>query len=260
MSLARQAVLLGIARSSIYAKETLLSSKALTLHKALDKIYTAHPYYGQRRMKIALKDEYDIDVGRDAIRTAMRILGLEALYPKHDTSKPNHLHRVYPYLLKHLHITHPNHVWGTDITYIPLEKGFCYLVAILDWYSRYVVSWKLSTSLEIDFCLANLNEALAIATPNIFNSDQGSHFTSPQHTSILETANVQISMDGRGRCLDNVFTERLWRTVKYEDVYLKGYATFDEVQRGLAAYFDFYNNQRKHQSLNYQTPASVYAA
>lgn len=235
------------------------SPEDLTLAAAVDRLYTAHPYYGTRRLMHVLNQE-GFDVGRKRIRSIMRLLGLEALYPKENTSKPDHLHRVYPYLLRQLAIEYPNHVWGTDITYIRIANGFCYLVAILDWYSRYVVSWELSPTLEIPFCLNNIARALAIGTPAIHNSDQGSHFTSPQYTEPLIARDVAISMDGRGRCMDNIFTERLWRTVKYEDIYLKGYATIDDVRSGLTDYFHFYNEERPHQSLEYRTPASLYFA
>lgn len=257
--IARQADLLGLSRASVYALPIPPSSEDLTLVAAVDRVYTAHPYYGTRRLAHVLNQE-GFDVGRKRIRSIMRLLGLEALYPKQNTSKPSHLHRVYPYLLRRLSIEYPNHVWGTDITYIPLPKGFCYLVAIIDWYSRYVVHWELSPTLEIPFCIENITRALETGTPTIHNSDQGSHFTSPQYVDILKEKNVSISMDGRGRCMDNIFTERLWRTVKYEDIYPKGYATITEVQMGLATYFRFYNTERPHQSLNYQTPASLYFA
>lgn len=190
----------------------------------------------------------------------MRAMGLEAIYPKEkkDTSISDTAHRKYPYLLAGLAIVRPNQVWGTDITYIRLEHGFCYLVALLDWYSRYVVAWKLSETLEIDFCLENLTEALGYAVPEIHNSDQGSHFTSPRYTDLLTAQNIQISMDGRGRCMDNIFTERLWRTIKYEDVYLKEYRTIAEALAGIAAYLHYYNHERKHSALDYHTPAEVY--
>lgn len=255
----RQAELLGLSRASVYATPVSQSLEDLALASAVDQLYTAHPYYGTRRLAYVL-NQAGFDVGRKRIRTIMRLLGLEALYPKENTSKPDHLHRVYPYLLRRLAIEYPNHVWGTDITYIRLTHGFCYLVAIIDWYSRYVVAWELSPTLEIPFCLENIARALGVAVPLIHNSDQGSHFTSPQYTRALLEKGVQISMDGRGRCMDNIFTERLWRTVKYEDIYLKGYATIGEVHAGLTDYFRFYNTERPHQSLKYQTPASLYFA
>jgi len=251
--------MLGISRTSIYYKPTV-SERDIKTMEAIDRIYTAYPYYGSRRMRLALMDEYRIGIGRAHLRTLMRALCLEAIYPKrHNTgSEPNTMHTKYPYLLKGVVADYPNHIWGTDITYIPLRKGFCYLVAIIDWYSRYIVHWELSETMEIQFCLDNLTRSLAEATPTIHNSDQGSHFTSPQYTDLLVVAGVSISMDGKGRCMDNIFTERLWRTVKYEDLYLKSYASFAEVKAGLTEYLHFYNFERRHQSLGYKTPASVY--
>lgn len=258
-SIARQAELLGISRASVYRNPIPPSPENLALYAALDRLYTAHPFYGQRRLKVALEKEEDIDAGRMRIRTAMAHLGLQTLYPKPNLSKPDHLHRVYPYLLKKLAIQYPNHVWGTDITYIRLRGGFCYLTVILDWYSRKVLAWRVSPTLESDFCVETLTEALSIATPDIHNSDQGSQFTGNDYLGVLEKhPDIKISMDGRGRCLDNIFTERLWRTVKYENVYLKGYETIDEARRGLTEYFEFYNHRRYHQALGYQTPEQVY--
>ena len=226
---------------------------------ALDKIYTAYPFYGSRRMRVTLARDNEIAIGRDHVRRLMDEMGLEAIYPKKNRgSEPNEEHKKYPYLLKNLPIISPNQVWGTDITYIPLAKGFCYLVALIDWYSRYVVSWQVAETLHMDFCLENLNRALTVATPEIHNSDQGSHFTSPAYTSILADKGIQISMDGRGRCMDNIFTERLWRTVKYEDVYIKSYATTADAREGLGEYLPFYNKKRPHQSLGYRTPEELY--
>ena len=258
LSIGRQAQLVGISRSGLYY-DPLLSEDDIQIMNALDEIYTACPFYGSRRMAVELGRNYDIHVCRDHVRRLMRRLGLEAIYPKKQRgSEPNDAHKKYPYLLNNLSITSPNQVWGTDITYIRLNKGFCYLVASIDWFSRYVVAWQLSDTLHMDFCLENLNRALTVATPDIHNSDQGSHFTSPSYTGILTQHNIQISMDGRGRCMDNIFTERLWRTVKYEDVYIKSYATMEEAWQGLNLYFPFYNKKRPHQSLNYQTPEAVY--
>jgi len=229
---------------------------------ALDEIYTKRPFYGSRRMRHELKHSYLVEIGRNHVRRLMRLMGLEAIYPKirPHTSDPDGAHKIYPYLLGNLTATYPNHIWGTDITYIRLKDGFCYLVAIIDWYSRYVVNWELSSTLEIEFCLTNLTQALNRAVPSIHNSDQGSHFTSPRYTDLLTHANVQISMDGHGRCMDNIFTERLWRTVKYEEVYLKSYQTIEKARVGLASYFKFYNHERPHQSLDYKTPAEVYSS
>jgi putative transposase len=253
----RQAELLGLSRASVYRVPAPLSHEERMLLDALDQEYTDHPFLGARRLVLALEAQ-GFSVGRKKVRTLMHLLGIEAVYPRENTSKPNQLHRVFPYLLSNRVAAYPNHVWGTDITYIRLSGRFCYLVALLDWFSRYVVAWTLSPTLEIEFCLDNLERALKSASPAIHNSDQGSHFTSPQYTNLLLAKDIAVSMDGRGRCMDNIFTERLWRTVKYEDVYIKGYASIEEAQSGLAEYFRFYNEERPHQSLGYQTPASVY--
>ena len=228
--------------------------------RAIDIEFTGHPFYGSRRMKVVLARDHQIDMCREHVIRLMRLMGLETLYPKQNTSKPNHLHRVYPYLLNKLAAEYPDHIWGTDITYIRLAHGFCYLVAIIDWYSRYVVHWELSPTLEIPFCLDNITRALVHGTPTIHNSDQGSHFTSPQYVDILKEKNVLISMDGRGRCMDNIFTERLWRSVKYECVYLHEFTTLAEAEIALSNYFIFYNTICPHQSLDYQTPESLYRA
>lgn len=263
LTIARQAELLGLARRSYYYQPVVNEDEAARrkLHlNAIDKIYTERPYYGTRRMQYELERSYDICIGRDRIRHLMATLGLEAIYPKPTTSKPGvgTGHEVYPYLLRGVAVTRPNQVWGSDITYIRTATGFVYLAAFIDWFSRYVVAWRLHDSLEQSFCLAALDEALSVATPKISNTDQGSHFTSAAFLEKLRAANVRISMDGRGRCMDNIFTERLWRTVKYEDVFLQSYQNLAEAQVGLTTYFQFYNNQRPHQSLDYQTPAAVY--
>jgi putative transposase len=257
ISLTRQAQLLDIARSSIYYKATVRDAD-IDIMRAIDIEFTKSPFYGSRRMCVVLNRDHHITIGREQVQRLMRIMGLEALYPKQNTSKSNHLHRVYPYLLTNLVAAYPNHIWGTDITYIRLAHGFCYLVAIIDWYSRYVVHWELSTTLEIPFCLTNITRALQTGIPNIHNSDQGSHFTSPQYIDLLKDKQVSISMDGRGRCMDNIFTERLWRSVKYECVYLNEFRTVAEAESVLSKYFTFYNTDRPHQSLNYKTPESVY--
>jgi putative transposase len=264
LTIARQAELLGLSRRSYYYKPVVNEAEEarLKLHlNAIDEIYTKRPYYGTRRMQYELEHAYDICIGRDRIRHLMATLGLEAIYPRgSNTSKPGAgtAHQTYPYLLRGLAITRSNQVWGSDITYIRTATGFVYLVAFIDWYSRYVVAWRLSDSLEQSFCLEALDEALSVATPDISNTDQGSHFTSAAFLAKLQAADVQISMDGRGRCMDNIFTERLWRTVKYEDVFLQSYQNLSEAQAGLTKYFAFYNHQRPHQSLDYQTPAAVY--
>jgi putative transposase len=258
LSVARQADLLGVSRSGLYY-EPIVSDEDVAAMNALDEIYTACPFYGSRRMAVELGRSHGIRACRDRVRGLMRELGLEAIYPrKHWASEPDAAHRKHPYLLKGLPITGPNQVWGTDITYVRLARGFCYLVALIDWYSRYVVAWQVSDTLRIEFCLENLERALSAARPLIHNSDQGSHFTSPAYTGLLDAAGVRISMDGRGRCMDNIFTERLWRTVKYEDVYLKSYATSADAREGLGRYFPFYNKKRPHQSLGYRTPEELY--
>jgi putative transposase len=257
ISLTRQAQLFDISRSSIYYTP-LVSAADIAAMRAIDIEFTKCPFYGSRRMKAVLAQYHQIDMCREHIIRLMHLMGLEALYPKQNTSKGDHLHRVYPYLLKNLVAAYPNHIWGTDITYIRLAHGFCYLVAIIDWYSRYVVHFELSPTLEIPFCIDNITEALKIAVPTIHNSDQGSHFTSPQYTNPLFENHVLISMDGRGRCMDNIFTERLWRSVKYECVFLYEFPTFADAKTTITNYFTFYNTERPHQSLAYKTPESLY--
>lgn len=226
----------------------------------IDKIYTDYPFYGSRRIRYELREAYETAIARDHVRRLLRIMGIEAIYPKAkpNTSLPDQAHRKYPYLLKGLRIIRSNQVWGTDITYIKLEHGWCYLIVFMDWFSRYVVSWELSPTLEIAFCITALERALKISVPEISNSDQGSHFTSEQFLQPLLNKQVRISMDGRGRCMDNIFTERLWRTVKYENVYLKSYHDIGEARAGLSGYFQFYNAKRPHQSLDNRTPQQIY--
>lgn len=255
--LTRQAQLFDIARSSIYY-EKKIDLADLVAMRAIDIEFTKYPFYGSRRMMVALKRDHEIAMCREHVIRLMRFMGLETLYPKHDTSMPNNCHPVYPYLLRNITAAYPNHIWGTDITYIRLVHGFCYLVAIIDWYSRYVVHWEVSPTLEIPFCITNITRALEHGTPAIHNSDQGSHFTSPQYTDILSAENISISMDGRGRCMDNIFTERLWRSLKYECVYLHEFVTCADAKRIIKKYFAFYNARRPHQALNYQTPAALY--
>ena len=265
----RQAELLGVSRRSVYYApvDHTAALQLLKVHtNAVDKIYTDYPFYGSRRMRLELLDRFGIDVGRERIRTVMQLLGLEAIYPKPNTSQPGigTGHKIYPYLLRGITASYPNHIWGVDITYIKTQDGFVYLVAFIDWYSRYVVSWALSDTLQNDFVMRALQDALyfvddcGLSLPDICNSDQGSHFTSEAYTELLEKSGIRISMDGRGRCLDNIFTERLWRTVKYEDVFLQSYQNLDDARQGLEQYLRFYNNKRRHQSLDYSTPASVY--
>lgn len=259
ISLSRQSELLGISRSSIYYQPTVDPEDILIMN-AIDEIFTRYPFYGHRRIKPELKEEYDIDIGKKRIIGLMKEMGLNAIYPKKkmNLSDPNKEHRKYPYLLANMPIIRPNHVWGTDITYIKLKNHFIYLTAILDWFSRYVIAWKLSPTLENTFCVQALEEALKINITDIHNSDQGVQYTSLDYVNILEKNKIRISMDGRGRCMDNIFTERLWRTVKYENIYLNEYANIGEAAQGLTEYFQFYNEKRRHQSLEYKTPAQIY--
>jgi putative transposase len=225
--------------------------------RRIDEQYTAWPFYGSRRMSAWLRQEGEA-VNRKRVQRLMRLMGLEATYPKPRLSAAGRGHRIYPYLLRGVSIERPDQVWSTDITYIPLLHGFMYLAAIIDWYSRFVVAWRLSNTLDGSFCLEMLEEGLSRGRPEVFNTDQGVQFTAEAFTGRLQSAGVAVSMDGRGRCLDNVFVERLWRTVKYEDVYLRGYALVPELAQGLERYFDFYNHERLHQALDYRTPAAVY--
>jgi putative transposase len=256
LSLKVQAELLGISYSSLFYQPVPPSERELAIKRRIDEIYTEHPYYGSRKMTQALRPEFG--VARPTIQHYMREMGIFALVPGPHTSKPAPEHPTFPYLLRSVTAEHPNHIWGIDITYVRLAHSWLYLTAVLDWYSRHIVSWALSQTLALDFVLAAVDTALLQATPQIWNSDQGSHFTSPQYLQRLQNAGVQISMDGRGRARDNIFTERLWRTIKYEEVYLHDYASPKEAQRQLANYIHFYNFERPHQALGYQTPAQLY--
>lgn len=258
LSIREQCRLLGLERSSYYYEPILESPQTLQLMHRLDELFTAYPFYGTRRLTVSLQQE-GYAVGRDRVRSLMQRMGLQAIYPKKNLSQRHPEHPIYPYLLSGTLLTRPGQVWSVDITYIRLLHGFMYLVAILDWYSRYVLSWRLSNSLEIDFCLEALQEALKQGKPDIFNSDQGSQFTSPRFTGILINAAVQISMDSQGRALDNIFVERFWRTLKYEDIYINKYENVPELQAGLIRYMEFYNYTRPHQSLGYRTPWQVHS-
>jgi len=253
----RQCELLELNRASWYYEPVPESAENLALMRRIDEQYLATPFYGSRRMAVWLQRQGQV-VNRKRVRRLMRLMGLEAIYPKPRTTQRGAGHQIYPYLLRDLTITRADQVWGADITYVSLRHGFLYLVAILDWYSRYVVAWRLSNSLEGSFCHECLEEALARGRPEIFNTDQGVQFTSEAFTSRLLTHGIAISMDGRGRALDNVFVERLWRTVKQENVYLHDYATVWEAEEGLAAYFRFYDEERPHSRLGNRTPAEVY--
>ena len=258
ISIKLQCSLLGISRSGLYYQPSGISAEDLTIMKLIDRQYLSTPFYGTRRMAVWLRKEGCI-VNRQRIRRLMRVMGLSAIYRRPRTSKPAAGHRVHPYLLRGLEITRPNQVWAADVTYIPMARGFLYLVVIMDWYSRYVLSWRLSNTLDADFCLEALREALQKGRPDIFNTDQGAHFTSEEITGLLESHGVKISMDGKGSYSDNLFIERLWRTVKYEEVYLKAYRDGKEARAGIGEYFRFYNTQRPHQALGYRTPADVYS-
>jgi putative transposase len=248
----RQCQLAELARSSWYYHPVGETAENLVLMRRIDEQYLQTPFYGSRKLADVL------GVNRKRVQRLMRVMGLEAIYPKRRTTWPGAGHKIYPYLLRNLEIVRPDQVWSTDITYIPLRHGFLYLVAVLDWFSRYVLAWRLSNTLTSLFCLEALDEALSASKPQIFNSDQGSQFTATAFTGRLEAAGVAISMDGRGRALDNVFVERLWRSVKYEEVYLKDYQDGWEAEASLGRYFRFYCDERIHQALDYRTPAEVY--
>jgi putative transposase len=258
ITISRQCELLGLCRSSYYYEPEPESEKNIYLMRRIDEIYTRRPYYGVPKITAQLNREKE-DINHKRIARLMSIMGIQAIIPKKNLSKNAKKHVKYPYLLNKVDINHPNHVWGTDITYIRANKQWFYLVAILDWYSRYVISWRLSRNLETTFCVACLKEALKVAIPKIHNSDQGVQFTAEEYLDTLkEHESIRISMDGRGRCFDNIFTERLWRNVKYEEVYLKEYESFDHAKHSLSEYFNDYNYGRIHESLNYQTPAEIY--
>jgi len=227
------------------------------LMRWIDEEYTRRPFYGSRRMAEWLCDR-GYEVGRNRVRRLMGVMGLQAVYPKPKLSQAGEAHKIYPYLLKGIEVTRVNQVWSTDITYIRMAGGFVYLVAVMDWYSRYVLSWGLSVTMELDFCMEALKQALRRGRPEIFNSDQGSQFTSGAFTGELEAHGITISMDGRGRCFDNIFIERLWRSLKYEEVYLREYRLVPEARTGIGSWFQFYNHERRHQSLGYRTPAELY--
>jgi putative transposase len=250
-------MLLDLPRSSYYYEPARETPENLALMRLIDREYTDHPEKGSRRMAARLKG-LGHEVNRKRVQRLMRLMGLEAIYPKPKLSVPDRSHRVYPYLLRNVMIDRVDQVWSTDITYIPLVSGFMYLAAVIDWYSRYVLAWRLSNTLDGTFCVELLDEALRRGRPEIFNTDQGVQFTATAFTGRLEKAGVQVSMDGKGRCLDNVFVERLWRTVKYEDVYLRNYERVPELSAGLGRFFPYYNESRPHQSLKYREPGVVW--
>jgi putative transposase len=259
LSVRRQCDLLGLSRSSLYYEAAEETAENLRLMRLLDQEYTAHPFYGSRRLTVWLNGQGE-EVNRKRVQRLMGLMGLEAIYPKPKLSVAGRGHRIYPYLLRGVSIERPDQVWSADITYVPLAAGFMYLAAVIDWYSRYVLAWRLSNTLDGSFCLDMLEEALGRGCPEVFNTGQGVQFTAAAWTGRLERAGVTVSMDGRRRWLDNVFVERLWRSVKHEDVYVWGYEAVPALEEGLGRYFPFYNEERPHQSLGYRTPAAVYGA
>jgi putative transposase len=258
LSIRRQCVLLGVARSGLYRPPRPANDDDLGLMRRIDELFTAWPFLGSRRMAAMLRAD-GWPINRKRVQRLMRRMGIAALGPKPRTTKPASGHKIFPYLLRNMAIDRPNQVWAADITYVPIGRGFLYLVAVIDWASRAVLAWRLSNTMDVSFCVSALEEALArFGRPEIFNTDQGSQFTSAAFTGMLAAAGVRISMDGRGRWMDNVFIERLWRSLKHEDIYLKGYADGREAKAGIAAWVEFYNDQRLHQALGYRTPMAVW--
>lgn len=249
--------MLSISRRSLYYQPLPPPPEEVAIKHRIDELYTAHPFYGSRKLSVLLEEDFG-PINRKRVQRYMREMGIAAIAPGPNLSKRAIQHQIYPYLLRDLSAQAPNHIWGCDITYIRLRSDWLYLVAILDWFSRYVVSWMLSDTLELAFVLEALAQALGIATPQIWNTDQGSQFTSPHLIALLEVAGVQISMDGKGRAFDNIFTERLWRSLKYEEVYLADYGNLREARQGIDQYFQFYNNERPHQALKYRRPVDLY--
>jgi len=257
LSISQQCDLLGVARSSFYYQPIPESSDNLHIMKEIDRIYLKFPFYGSRRITAGLT-ALGHEVNRKRVVRLMRLMAIEAMYPKPKTTISCKNHKKYPYLLRDINIDYQDHAWATDITYIPVEGGFIYLVAVLDLYSRYVLSWRISNTLESDFCIKALEDALKIGKPKIFNTDQGTQFTSKKFIQMLKDHNILISMTGKGRCMDNIFVERFWRTLKYEEVYLKNYSNPKESAESIADYIELYNKERLHSSLAYQTPEKIY--
>jgi putative transposase len=258
LSIRRQCELLSLNRSTLYYVPAKLSAEETALMKTIDQIFTKWPFYGSRKIVLELR-RLGHDVNRKRVQRLMRVMGLQALVPGPHTSRPHPEHKVYPYLLRRLDITRPNQVWAADITYIPLENGWGYMIAIIDWHSRAVLAWRLSNTMTVDFCVDTLEDALRHhGRPEIFNSDQGAQFTSPDFTGVLQRQGIAISMDGKGRATDNIFVERLWRSLKYEDVYLRDYATLSQAQTGIANWIRFYNERRPHQALDNHAPMEVF--
>lgn len=254
----QQARMLSLNRSSLYYTPLPSSEWDLQLNRLIDITYTKHPEFGYRRITAWLESYYGFHADRKTVLARMQAMGIQAVYPRQNTSKPNPANKIYPYLLKGVEAGYPDHIWSIDITYIPIQKSWLYLTAIIDWYSRYILAWEIDDTLEITFVLEACRNALGNSKPVIMNSDQGSHFTSPKYTELFQRAGSQISMDHRGRAYDNIFIERFWRSLKYEDVYLKDYGYPREARKGISQYLDYYNNQRLHQSLDYRTPSSLY--
>lgn len=259
LPLSTQSALLSVSRRSLYYRPAVPPPEEVAIKHRLDELYTAHPFYGSRKLAVLLAEEFG-SVNRKRVQRLMREMGIAGIVPGPNLSKRHSEHRVYPYLLHHVTADRPNHIWGCDITYIRLRNGWLYLVAILDWFSRYVISWSLDETLELGFVLDALARARQTALPTIWNTDQGSHFTSPQVTQPLLDAGVRISMDGKRRATDNIFTERFWRSLKYEEVYLADYASPRDARHGIARYIAFYNGERPHQALDYRRPAELYFA
>jgi putative transposase len=258
LSIVAQCQLLKVARSTLYYHPAPVSADDLAVMRRLDELYLATPFYGSRRMVAVMRRE-GWPVNRKRVRRLMRIMGLEAIYQKPNTSKPHPQHKIYPYLLRGLPIERPNQVWCADITYIPMARGFVYLVAVMDWFSRRVLAWRLSIGMETDFCVEALQEAMdRHGKPEVFNTDQGVQFTSADFLEELESRGIRVSMDGKGRFLDNIFIERLWRSLKYEEVFIKAYCSVDEARRGIGSWLTFYNDERPHQALDYRTPRTVF--
>ena len=259
LSIRRQCELISLTRSMLYYEPVEVTAEEVALMKEIDRIFTQWPFYGSRKVLVELGVAGHHEVGRKRVQRLMRVMGIQALVPGPHTSKPHPKHPIYPYLLGRIDVVKPDQVWATDITYIPLEHGWGYLVAVIDWHSRAILSWRLSNTMTVDFCVEALEEALRQhGAPEIFNTDQGAQFTSPDFTGVLKREGILISMDGKGRATDNIFIERVWRSLKYEDVYLHDYATLAEARAGIAKWIRFYNVRRPHQSLDYRTPMEVY--
>lgn len=253
-----QAQMLSLNRSSLYYKPRPSSERDLQLNRLIDITYTKHPEFGYRRITAWLDTYYGFQTDGKTVLARMQEMGIQAVYPRQDTSRPNPANKIYPYRLKNIKASYPDHVWSIDITYIPIQKSWLYLTAIIDWYSRYILAWEINDTLEITFVLDACKKALGQSKPVIMNSDQGSHFTSPKYTELFQTAGSLISMDHRGRAYDNIFIERFWRSLKYEDIYLKDYGYPREARKGIFQYMEYYNNERLHQSLDYRTPSALY--